>query len=164
MKFVQFLLFTLFVFTIYGQDGVGPLTANPDLFGKEKAMQIKVLNNSFDSTFHYKTDTLNLPFFDDFSRSKFQKYDANFVDPSVTEQLFHRILDQSTSLPLPAETKLTDTRTYRSEYNSVTDTAVFIYLDTVRFLFDDLTIYEPNHIQTYAFPPYIIFDTLDGTA
>lgn len=163
MKYVQILLFTLFATIVFGQDGVSPLTANPDLFDKQKEMQTKALANSFDSTFYYKTDTLTLPFFDDFSRNKFQQYNAGFSDPNVTEQLFHRILDDVTNLPLPAGTVLTNTKTYRLIYNATTDVTTYDYLDSVRFLYDDLSVYEPNHIQTYAFPGYIIYDTLDGT-
>ncbi|RYM33804.1 T9SS type A sorting domain-containing protein [Brumimicrobium glaciale] len=164
MKYVQILLLTFFATIVYGQDGVSPLTANPDLFGKQKVMQTKALKNSFDSTFYYKTDTLSLPFFDDFSRNKFQKYDADFTDANVTEQLFHKILDEFTNVPLAAGTILTNTRTYRLEYNATSDITTYDYFDSTRFLYDDLSTYEPNHIQTYAFPGYIIYDTLDGTA
>jgi hypothetical protein len=164
MKYVQILLLIFFTSTLYGQDGVSPLTANPDLFGKEREIETKALQNSFDSTFVYNTDTITLPFFDDFSRNKFQQYNADFVDANITEQLFHRILDENTSLPLASDTKLTNTRTYRLEYNVVSDTTTYDYFDTVRFLYDDLSEYEPNHIQTYAFLDYIIYDTVGGVA
>ncbi|WP_107040169.1 T9SS type A sorting domain-containing protein [Brumimicrobium mesophilum] len=163
MKYVHILLLTFLFSAAYGQDGVSPLTTNPDLFGKEKPLPTKALQNSFDSTFFYKTDTLTLPFFDDFSRNNFQTYDAGFTDPNVSEVLYHRMLDEFTSVPLDPDTRLTDTRTYRLEYNVAADTTIYYYFDSIRFLYDDLSVYEPNHIQTYAFPSYIIYDTLDGT-
>lgn len=164
MKYVQILLFTLCASITYGQDGVSPLTANPDLFRGEEALKTKALQNSFDSTFFYKTDTLTLPFFDDFSRNKFQKYGAGFNDPNVTEQLFYRMLDEVTLAPLPSNTRLTNTRTYRLEYDVLADTTIYYYLDTVRFLYDDLSVYEPDHILNSAFPGYIIYDTINGSA
>ncbi|WP_158276179.1 T9SS type A sorting domain-containing protein [Brumimicrobium oceani] len=162
MKYIQLLLFSFLATVVLGQDGLSPLTANPDLFHKEK-IETKALQNSFDSTFIYKTDTLTLPFFDDFSRNKFQQYDAGFSDPNVTEELFYRMLDENTNVPLPPSTVLTNTRTYRLIYDAVTEETTYDYLDSVRFLFDDLSVYAPNHIQTYAFPGYIIYDTLDGS-
>ncbi|RFC53485.1 T9SS type A sorting domain-containing protein [Brumimicrobium aurantiacum] len=162
MKHIKILLFTLFASFTFAQDGVGPLTANPDLFNKVKEIPTKALVNSFDSTFHYVSDTIALPFFDDFSRNKFQNYDADFGDANVTEELFYRMLDELTSLPLDPETKLTNTRTYRSEYDIALDTTIYYYFDSVRFLYDDLSVYEPNHIQTYAYPNYFIYDTIGG--
>src|SRR5690554_3843660 len=163
MKYIQLLLLTFFVGIVCAQDGVSPLTANPDLFVKERPLKTKALKNSFDSTFHYITDTLSLPIFDDFSRNKFQQYNAGFTDPNVTEELFHRMLDENTNNPLAAETKLTSTKTYRSEYNANLDTTIHYYYDSIRFLYDDLMEYAPDYVQTYAYPPYIIYDTLDGT-
>lgn len=164
MKYVQILLFTFFASFVFGQDGVSPLTANPELFGNEKPLQTKALQNSFDSTFFYKTDTLTLPFFDDFSRNNFQKYNADFSDPNVVEELYYRMLDEVTMAPFPAGTRLTNTRTYRLEYDIAADTTIYYYLDTIRFLYDDLADYEPDHILNYGFPGYIIYDTINGAA
>lgn len=62
MKLLFFSISVLFAIGLYAQDGLSPITANPDLFGKEKIMQ-KSLINSFDSTVVYVSDTLSLPFF-----------------------------------------------------------------------------------------------------
>ncbi|HLV42587.1 MAG TPA: T9SS type A sorting domain-containing protein [Brumimicrobium sp.] len=161
MKYLYLIFLLLFVAPIYAQDGVSPLTANPDLFGKKK-MQPKSLANSFDSTFYYKTDTLTLPFFDDFSRNNFQQYNSKVGDANVTEELFHKMLDENSLVPLAPDTKLTSSKTYRSAYDPVADTTILYHFDSTRFLFDDLMVYEPNHIQSYGFPAYIIYDTLDG--
>jgi hypothetical protein len=161
MKYFNLLLFVLLTASFYAQDGVSRLTSNPDLFGKQRILT-KALANSFDSTFHYKTDTLTLPFFDDFSRNKFQEYTSEIGDANVTETLFHRMLDENTSVPLASNTELTSTKTYRSAYDPVADTTILFYFDSTRFLYDDLTVYAPDHIQDYGFPPYFIFDTLDG--
>lgn len=162
MKYYYLIFLILFSATIHAQDGISPLTANPDLFGKKK-VYTKALVNSFDSTFHYKTDTLTLPFFDDFSRNNFQKYTSEIGDANVTDELFYRMLDENTSVKLDSDLKLTSTRTYRSVYDPVAETTTNIYFDSVRFLYDDLSVYPPSYIQDYGFPSYIIFDTLDGT-
>ena len=159
MKFIAFVFLLLFSFGFYAQDGISPLTANPDLFGKEKLIS-KSLANSFDSTIVYKTDTLSLPFLDEFSRDNFQKYTAEIGDAGLTEEVYYRMLDEITEDPL-ADTIFTSTKTYRSEYDPVLDTTVLYFFDSTRFLYDDLSAYAPDYIQTYGFPHYIIYDTLE---
>src|SRR5690554_6408838 len=162
MRYIQLFILFLFTSAAFAQDVLRPLTANPDLFGDEDPWQTKALVNSFDSTFYYKTDTLSLPFFDEFSRNKFQNYDADFSDPNVTEQLFYKMRDENTSVPLAPDTKLTSTKTYRSEYDVAADTTIFYYLDSVRFEYNDLMSYAPNYASMYAYPGYIIYDTING--
>jgi|SRR5690554_3010734 len=161
MKYFYLFFLPFFTVSTYAQDGVSRLTGNPDLYGKSRVLT-KALSNSFDSTFHYKTDTLTLPFFDDFSRNNFQQYNSEIGDANVTESLFHRMLDENTTVPLAPNTSLTSTKTYRSIYDPNAGTTSRIYFDSTRFLFDDLTVYPPNHIQDYGFPPYVLYDTLDG--
>ncbi|HZH85988.1 MAG TPA: T9SS type A sorting domain-containing protein [Brumimicrobium sp.] len=161
MKYFYLFFLAFFTVSTYAQDGVSRLTGNPDLYGKSRVLT-KALSNSFDSTFHYKTDTLTLPFFDDFSRNNFQQYNSEIGDANVTESLFHRMLDENTTVPLAPNTSLTSTKTYRSIYDPNAGTTSRIYFDSTRFLFDDLTVYPPNHIQDYGFPPYVLYDTLDG--
>ncbi|MEX1192637.1 MAG: T9SS type A sorting domain-containing protein [Brumimicrobium sp.] len=158
-------LFTLITlsFLSIAQDGIGPVMQNPDLFDKKKVSQ-KALANSFDSTFVYLTDTLELPFFDEFSKNKFQKYDADYSDANITEELFHRMLDETTEDPLPNNSVFTDSATYRSEYDATNDTTFIYKYDSTRFLFDDLSVYEPDHISSYGYPPFIVYDTIDGTS
>lgn len=160
--FLTFTFLSIFCFGYYSQDGIAPLTANPDLFGKERPIA-KKLSNSFDSTIVYVTDTISLPFFDDFSRSKFQKYTSKIGDVGLIEKLYYRMLDENTLNPFFLATQLTSIKTYRSEYDPVLDTAVLYYFDSIVFLYDDLKNYEPNYVSTFGYPPYLIFDTLDGS-
>jgi hypothetical protein len=161
MKLITALVF-LFTFTFsFGQDSEGPIMQNADLFDK-KPIKTKVLANSFDSTFVYLTDTISFPFFDEFSRNNFQKYDADYTDGNVTEQLFHRMLDENTEVALSPNSVYVDSATFRSEYDVANDTTFIYRYDSTRFLFDDLSSYAPNHILNYGFPPFIVRDTLDG--
>ncbi|MDX1651287.1 MAG: T9SS type A sorting domain-containing protein [Brumimicrobium sp.] len=162
MKFYSLILLFFIQTFAFSQDGIAPLTTNPELFHKE-TNRAKALENSFDSTFVYITDTVSLPFFDEFSRDRFQKYDAEFSDPNVTEQLFYSMLDETSSLPLAPDTEYSDVKTYRSEYDAFSDTTYIYFYDSIRFLYDDLSAYPPNHTLTFGYPPFIVFDTLDGT-
>lgn len=162
MRFLSLILFFTVSLGIYAQDGISPITANPDLFGKKKLI-LKSLSNSFDSTIVYVTDTLTLPFFDDFSKNNFQKYETNIGDASLTEEQYYRMLDVNSQVPLADGTKLTDTKTYRSEYDPILDTTILYYFDSIVFLYDDLAVYAPNYLSTFAYPNYILIDTLDGS-
>lgn len=162
MRFLSLILFFTVSLGIYAQDGISPITANPDLFGKKKVI-LKSLSNSFDSTIVYVTDTLTLPFFDDFSKNNFQKYETNIGDASLTEEQYYRMLDVNSQVPLADGTKLTDTKTYRSEYDPILDTTILYYFDSIVFLYDDLAVYAPNYLSTFAYPNYILIDTLDGS-
>src|SRR5690554_6935713 len=161
MKFFSLLTLIFVITSISAQDSVSRLTRNPDLYGKIE-LSNKVLSNSFDSTFYYITDTLTLPFFDDFSRNKFQKYNAKIGDANVTEKLYHKILDENTQLPLSSDLVLTTSRTYRSVHDPTNDTTIIHYFDSTRFFYSDLATFAPDYELVYAFPPYFILDTLDG--
>lgn len=161
-KRIAFWLVFLITFHLgFTQDEEGPIMVNADLFHKKK-QTTKVLANSFDSTFIYITDTLSLPFFDEFSRNRFQKYNATYGDANVSDTLYHRMLDEITLDPLDPNTVLVDSNTFRAEYDIVNDTTIYYPFDSTRFLYDDLVDYAPNHIQTYAYPPYNIYDTIGG--
>jgi hypothetical protein len=154
------ILFIGYFDSAFSQDGIAPITANPDLFGKNQSLQQKSNSATFDSTFVYLTDTLSLPFFDEFSKNNFQTYDTDFSGSNVTSQLFHRMLDVVTELPLPANSVFTDSATYRMEVNLILDTIIYHKYDSVRFFFDDLANYPVDYINIFGYPPYIVIDTV----
>lgn len=162
MKF--FFAFSLFLTTAIGlsQDGISPLTANPDLFSKIKKVSLKS-NHSFDSTIYYITDTITLPFFDDFSRNLFQKQTAEIGDTDLSEELYFSMLDIDTEAPLDSDIELTNIQTYRLEYDPIADTTIFYYFDSTAFLYNNLSYYPVNYESRYAYPPFIVYDTLDGS-
>lgn len=162
MRLLIYSIAFLFSIGIYAQDGVSPITANPDLFGKKK-FTLKSLANSFDSTVTYVSDTLTLPFFDDFSRNNFQQYTSEVGEVGLTEKLYYRMLATDGVTPMSPDLRLTNTKTYRSEYDPILDTTILHYYDSLVFLYDDLSVYAPDYIPAYAFPPFMVFDTLDGS-
>ena len=62
---------------------LGPMTSNPSISFNEKTL-LKTGSNSIDSTFIFSTDTLSLPFYDEFSANKFQKYLGDFSENGIT--------------------------------------------------------------------------------
>lgn len=162
MKFLSFLFLLTISCGFYAQDGISPLTANPDLYGKAK-LTLKKAANTFDSTVVYITDTISIPFFDDFSRNKFQKYNTEITAPGLTEELFFSMLDVDTEAPLDAALRLTDTKTFRLVFDPVEDTTIYHYYDSTVFLYDNLSNYAPEYEESFGFPPFIVYDTLDGS-
>ncbi len=163
MKYIV-LLILLSPLAVYAQDEEGPITANPDLFDHQaqRLNATKALENSFDSTFIYLTDTLTLPFFDEFSQNNFQQYETNYAGTNVSDTLYYRMLDENLQTPLAPQSEYSNQKTYRSEYNAQADTTIRYYYDSVRFLYDDLSTYPPNHISSYGYPAYNTFDTINN--
>jgi hypothetical protein len=140
---------------------IGPLTGNPDLTVLKKNAFLKS-GNTFDSTFIYFTDTLSLPFFDEFSSNKFQEYDADFSDPGVTFERKYRLLDELTSDPLSNDVFFTLQPTFRRVYDLTTATFVDQYFATTPVKVGNLSSYPVVYTTTNLFPPFYIYDTIGG--
>jgi hypothetical protein len=138
---------------------LGPLTGNPDLKSKVNANE-KSNPSTFDSTFIYSTDTLSLPFFDEFSKNKFQNYSQNYSAPGVTSEKKYRILDDVTGLPIANTSFFTAQQTFRRVFDNTTLTYVDENLPSTTFQVGDLSAYPVVYASTDLFPPYYIYDTL----
>jgi hypothetical protein len=154
-----FLIFCLITVTSFAQQmEVGPITQNVDLQGK--SAHLKSGNTNIDSTFIYISDTLNLPFFDDFSSNKFQVYAAQFNDPGVTSQLFYHLLNPATMLPFSPNASFTNGATFKRTYDSTTDTFIDSVFATISVKVGDFSSYPINYQTEDLFPPYYIYDTV----
>ena len=90
---------TLTSFGQYGEE-VGPLTGNPALLAKKSSkVNAKINVGTFDSTFIYLSDTLNLPFFDEFSTSKFQEYVDDFPNADSSQKIYRLLAMSDVALP-----------------------------------------------------------------
>jgi hypothetical protein len=150
----------------FGQDAESPLLYNSDLQGAKKSVfKTKSFGQTFDSTFIYITDTLNLssPFFDDFTFSKFQNLPNDFNDPALQEELYFRLLEVGTELPLPNGFFMTDSATFRLEINLIDDTIITHPFAPFSILYNPLTNYPVTYNEVNAYPPYIVIDTVDVT-
>lgn len=156
-------LFTVLLivqFNAFSQgEGVEPMVGNPQLMRKARP-QLKANPGTFDSTFIYTTDTITLPLFDEFSKSKFQVYDADFSDPGVTFDKVYSLLT-ATNVPYSVDSFFTLIPRYRYTVdvgnNSITQTA----LGTVSVKLGDLAEYPVVHNTIDVYRPFDIYDTID---
>jgi hypothetical protein len=154
-----FLIFCLLTITSFAQQmEVGPITRNLNL--PEKPSVLKSGNGHIDSTFIYVSDTLNLPFYDDFSSNKFQVYNAQFNDPGVTSQLYYHLLDPVTMLPFSSLASFTNGATFKRTYDSTTDTFIDSVFATIGVKVGDFSSYPINYQTEDLYPPYYIYDTV----
>jgi len=157
MKLV--LIFCLFALTSFAQQlEVGPITRNIHLSPRQETL--KSGNTNVDSTFIYISDTLNLPFYDDFSSNKFQLYTAQFNTPGVTNQLFYQLLNPTNLVPFPTNASFTNGATFKRTYDSTTDTYIDSVFATIAVKVADFTSYPINYQTEDLYPPYYIYDTV----
>lgn len=162
IKKITLLVFlSLLGYTSFSQgEVVGPIMSNPDLYNKSpKSNQLKA-DQTFDSTFIYYSDTLGMPFFDEFSKNHFQTYNANFGDPGVTSQEFFRILDNVTLVPIANDLYFTAQHTFRRIYDVETSTYIDEVFVPTQYKVGDLSSYPVNYATTDLYPPYYIYDTV----
>jgi len=146
--------------TVFSQfEEVGPIMGNPHLQMKAKQKQVRANAGTFDSTFIYTSDTLGLPFFDEFSTNKFQVYEAGISDID-SSQTIYRCLDLTNS-PLPLTIAYSSQQTYRITVDVANSSTVQTELDTIQIKMGDLSSYPVTYITTDVYPPYTIYDTLD---
>jgi len=128
---------------------------------KSSKLAYKSSNSTFDSTFYFISDTINLPFFDDFTTSKFQQYQGDFNNPLVTSELFFRLTDPMTLLPLSNSTIYTNQITFRRTFDLTSNTFVDSVYSPVIVRVGDLSIYPPQYAEIGLYPPYFVFDTIN---
>ena len=144
----------------FGQEEVGPIMINPQLYKGAADHQTKANTGTFDSTFIYISDTLVLPIFDDFSANKFQTYNANYSDAGVTFDKQYRLLDLG-STPLPNNVLYTQQQTFRRTFDIGNGTLSDTYFSPTQIQLGDLSAYPVSYQTIDAYPPYYIYDTLD---
>ena len=152
-------LILVFGLKLLAQDYTLPLTSNTELQHNLKVVS-KNENSTFDSTLIYITDTLTLPFFDEFSRNNFQQFDNQLDDPEVSSQLYYSLIDTDNETPLTNDVVLTDQATYFLTVDLVNDTSIYDYFDSTTFLYNDLSSYPVTYQARYGYPPYRIVDTI----
>jgi hypothetical protein len=161
MKYFAIFAFVCLAIPLFAQnEGVTALHYNMELFSKKRGTIVKSSNQTFDSTFIYKSDTLNLPFFDEFSKNHFQAYNIGFNDPGVTSDKKYRILDNSTLLPISNGLFYTDQQTFRRTYDANTQLSTDENFAAITYQVGDLSLYPVVYSTTDLFPPYYIYDTI----
>ena len=115
---------------------------------------------SFDSTFVFLTDTLALPFLDDFSTSKFQVFQGDYNAVGVTYQTYYRLIFASTNNPVPIQNVYTNQATFRRVFDLNTQTTNDIPFAPTNIIETDFSAYPPTQTPILLFPPYYIYDTV----
>jgi hypothetical protein len=140
-------------------ESLSPLSINPALSGLQELTE-KAGPTTFDSTFIYTSDTLSLPFFDEFSRDHFQRYteDYSAADLTFDEKLR---LTTTGNVPLPADAKYAINQTYRKLVNLEQNTITDQELPSEQIKVGNLAVYPVVYTTTTVYPPYTIYDTID---
>ena len=149
-------LISLFPFLNNAQEiEIGPLVQNPLL-----RMMPEVKSNSIDSSFIFSTDTISIPFFDNFTTNKIQEYTADFSNPLTTSEVYYLIQNQASGLPIPNDVFYTNQMTFHRYVDITNDT----YSDTVFTPLNaeiaDFSSYPVEYTPIDLYPPYYIYDTV----
>ncbi len=142
------------------KEEVGPLMGNPQLMKNKNSFDSKINSGTFDSTFIYTLDTVTLPVFDEFSRNKFQIYNANYTDAGVTLDKKYRLLDNVTQLPLASDVQYTEQVTFTREIDVDNGTFNDVPFTPIQVKVGDLSSYPVSYATTDLYPPYYIYDTI----
>ncbi|MFA7274651.1 MAG: T9SS type A sorting domain-containing protein [Crocinitomicaceae bacterium] len=138
-----------------------PLLGNQELMSRSNHVgELKSNGGTFDSTFMYTTDTLQLPFFDEFSKNKFQQYNAQFSDPGITFDKKYALLDLA-NVPLPTGSIYSLNATYHRYVNVANGTYTDTLFPSIDINVGSLNSYPVTYNSTPAFPAFIIIDTID---
>jgi|Laugrefabdmm15dn_1035133.scaffolds.fasta_scaffold07003_2 hypothetical protein len=163
MRIFYFLLFVLLGSPFFSQEttegtkgiSMGPIMGikNPSAHSLEKSL-------GFDSTFIFTSDTIQLPFFDDFSTHKFQTFLDDFNNPLTTKQTYYRLLDATTNQPINNQLTYTNQVTFRRTYDINTGLVNDVNFTTTSIKENNLMTYPPVYNIVSLYPPYYIYDTV----
>ena len=140
---------------VSGQIELGPLTQNHD---QGVLPQLKV--GTIDSSFIYSTDTLGLPFFDDFTTNKIQQYSPDFSSSLATSELYYYLIDQATALPITNDLLFTNQVTFHRYFDPAEGTFTDTIFDSQAINIADFSSYPVDYEPVDLYPPYYIYDTL----
>jgi Secretion system C-terminal sorting domain len=153
-------VFFLFLLTtkVQAQEKISALTTNSKLFTSD--FSLKRLVNTFDSSTIYLSDTLALPFLDDFSKKNIQTYTPVYTGLEVSSVLKYSIVNQITGLPLAASSKYSATQGFLYVYDPVLDTLTFTLIPQVTFNYNNLATWPVIYSTINAYPSYSLLDTI----
>jgi Secretion system C-terminal sorting domain len=152
-KFV-FLLISIFtVFFLNAQEVVNPIVKPLDDSSIKRLI-------SLDSSIIYISDTLELPFYDDFSVDHFQKYNATFNNENTTSSLFYKYVNKSNNQPVDSKLKYTLEETFQYKFDSITRKSSKLKNVPVKLFSYDLTKYPFDYSEVSAYPSFSTFDTI----
>ena len=140
---------------VSGQIELGPLTQNYD---QNVLPQLKI--GTIDSSFIYSTDTVVLPFFDDFTTNKIQQYIPDFSSSLATSELYYYLIDQATALPVANDLFFTNQVTFHRYFDPAEGTFTDTIFTPQAINIADFSSYPVDYEPVDLYPPYYIYDTL----
>ena len=161
MRLIFLVLFLFNFFILFCQtEEVQTLTSNQFL-NKNRCKEEKKITNSFDSTFIYISDTLTLPFFDDFSKNKFQKYEEDFNSINTSSTKYYKLIDNSSN-PINSKEKFSSQITYRRTFSEDHLSYSDENLNPIQIKIGDLSKYPVSYESKNVYPPFYIYDSLEN--
>ena len=163
MRIFYFLLFVLLGSPFFSQEtteGTKGISMGPIMGIKNPSAQSLEKSLGFDSTFIFTSDTIQLPFFDDFSTHKFQTFVDDFNNPLTTKQTYYRLLDATTNQPINNQLTYTNQVTFRRTYDINTGLVNDVNFTTTPIKENNLMTYPPVYNIVSLYPPYYIYDTV----
>ncbi len=166
MKYIfAILVFGVFINQASAQyDGVEPLRTNPDLT-RPISISMKAGGTSFDSTFIWSTDTMEVSltksFLDEFTLNHFQDYVPDYAGVNTTFDKKYKLLKKSNNVPLPNNVAYSNLPTVLKKVNVALGTVTNTALTADTILVGDFSSYPPTYSTTIVYPPYNIIDTID---
>lgn len=154
--FIVFILVCSYSFA--QQLEIGPVNMNFHIKGKNNANKNTTL--TFDSTFIFLSDTIELPFFDDFTTNKFQSYQGDYNATGVTSELFYRLTDPNSLAPLSNTLFFTEQTTFKRTFDFATNSITDSTFASTSVRVGDLSSFPAQYEVRNLYPPYFIFDTL----
>jgi hypothetical protein len=158
-KFFNILLTFVISFQVTGQESIGPLTQYSQLIKDEAFLKIGLVG-TFDSTTIYNSDTLSLPFLDEFSKKTIQKYTPVYTGASVTSILKFSLINNVTLIPY-VDTFFSASPAKLITVNLALGTTVETLLPTVTFKYNNLATWPVTYATITAYPGYNLIDTVD---
>ena len=160
MKYLLHLVMLLNILYSFGQnENISPLITNPHI-NKTKESKKEKKSDTFDSTFVYIYDTLNLPIFDEFSTNKTQQYNPKYSDLDVYFDKRYKLLKNDNVTPISKNEKFSTNTTYRKIYSIDGLTHSEIPLSLIPIKIGDLSKYPVSYSNKNVYPAYNIIDSL----
>lgn len=157
MKFLVISIFIILSPLLFSQnEELNPITN----LSNSKSIKKQRTICSIDSSFIYTSDTLQLPFLDEFSKNHFQSYDDDFDNPTISSQKFYKLTDLGGN-KLENTSRFTSQQTMRKIINTTELTVVDQIFSSQEIKVADFCYFPVEYTTTTVYPPYIIFDTIN---
>lgn len=165
-KFILFIFISFSASYFHSQEELAPLYTNSKLNAQENLQK----EGQIHAKFIYLFDTIPLPVVDDFTTSKFKKFDAKTTDINVTDTTW--FVMESGGVAFPMGTVFSLDSTFLYEYDTVTGQGFssIILVNKIPFASQFITVFDLDNYPVTStsvevWPNYNQYDSLwNGTS